>query len=99
MYHDAHPLRSQGALEFEGDRWQRDLSPQGLRFVQALMTRDPAARPSAAEALKHPWLTELQPIRPPTKQAVEEAPEAAPEAKQPRDKSTFRRMQITWSWS
>ena len=115
-------IKKQGVVDYEGDCWQRDLSPQGLRFVKALLSRDPSQRPTAAAALQHPWLTDLQPIRPPIKHAVEEAgvvestTEVSTKATKQREggkdssrdgsregskegKSTFRRMQITWSWS
>lgn len=34
------------------------LSPAGLDFVQGLLQRDPAARMTVTDALRHPWLLE-----------------------------------------
>jgi calcium-dependent protein kinase len=36
--------------------WWRDVSPEAREFVSALLDRDPAKRPTAREALQHPWL-------------------------------------------
>lgn len=42
-------------LDFNRVYWQ-DISEEGRDFVRQLLTRDPAARPTAVEALEHPWL-------------------------------------------
>lgn len=42
-------------LNFDKSYWQ-DISPEAKDFVQRLLDRDEAARPTAAEALAHPWL-------------------------------------------
>ncbi|KAF6262574.1 kinase-like domain-containing protein [Scenedesmus sp. NREL 46B-D3] len=36
--------------------WWAGISDEGKDFVHMLLNRDPAKRPSAKEALKHPWL-------------------------------------------
>eukprot|EP00878_Enallax_costatus_P003362 GHUV01003571.1.p1 GENE.GHUV01003571.1~~GHUV01003571.1.p1 ORF type:complete len:609 (+),score=221.69 GHUV01003571.1:1048-2874(+) len=36
--------------------WWRGISDEGKDFVDSLLQRDPDKRPSAKEALKHPWL-------------------------------------------
>jgi serine/threonine protein kinase len=33
-----------------------EMSEQGIAFIQACVTLDPTARPSAAELIGHPWL-------------------------------------------
>jgi calcium-dependent protein kinase len=45
-------------LDFERPPWGA-LSPAAAGFARALLTRDPAARPTALEALRHPWLRAL----------------------------------------
>lgn len=42
-------------LDFNRSYWQ-DISEEGRDFVKLMLTRDPEARPSAIEALAHPWL-------------------------------------------
>jgi calcium-dependent protein kinase len=36
--------------------WWQGVSPEARAFVAALLDRDPAKRPTAREALQHPWL-------------------------------------------
>lgn len=45
-----------GCVDFAGSFW--DLSPEARDFVESLLATNPNARPSAAEALRHPWLNE-----------------------------------------
>ena len=33
-----------------------EMSEEGIAFIQACVTLDPTARPSAAELIGHPWL-------------------------------------------
>lgn len=44
-------------LDFESPPWP-ELSPQAREFVESLLQRDEAARPTAEQALQHPWLRE-----------------------------------------
>lgn len=47
-----------GQLLFEPtDKWGL-VSDEGKRFIQRLLNRDPAQRPSAAEAMEDPWITD-----------------------------------------
>jgi calcium-dependent protein kinase len=50
-------FRRYAELDFESSPWDV-LSPQAKEFVQRLLQRDPAARPTAEDALRHPWLAE-----------------------------------------
>ena len=45
-------------MDFEREPWPH-VSPEAKALVQALLTRDPARRPTAAEALAHPWFARL----------------------------------------
>jgi len=38
------------------ERWSR-VSPEAIDLIKALLQKDPKRRPSAQEALQHPWLT------------------------------------------
>lgn len=42
-------------LDFNRSYWQ-DISPEARDFVRTLLERDPRKRPTAREALQHPWL-------------------------------------------
>lgn len=42
-------------IKFEGDTWA-EVSTEAKELCKALLTRDPAKRISAAEALEHPWV-------------------------------------------
>ena len=46
-------------LDFAREPWP-DVSEGGKQLVQSLLTRDPAKRPTAAEALAHPWFAQLE---------------------------------------
>jgi len=37
-----------------------EMSEEGIAFIQACVTLDPTARPSAAELIGHPWLAHFQ---------------------------------------
>jgi calcium-dependent protein kinase len=45
-------------MDFDRGPWP-DISADGKALVQALLCRDPACRPTAAEALAHPWFNQL----------------------------------------
>lgn len=44
-----------GVISFPTPDWD-DVSQQAIEFVSHLLQRDPEARPTASEALNHPWL-------------------------------------------
>ena len=48
-----------GSCSFQGDDWMY-ISDEAKRFVQRLMTLDYTKRPTAAEALKDPWITKVE---------------------------------------
>ncbi|GLC38262.1 hypothetical protein PLESTB_000939900 [Pleodorina starrii] len=50
-----------GELDFSRPPWD-EISPLGREFVASLLQRDPAIRPTAAEALHHPWLQRYDPV-------------------------------------
>lgn len=41
------------------DKYRHDGTRDCAAFIEALLTRDPARRPSAKDMLAHPWLTQL----------------------------------------
>ena len=43
------------APSFKGGTWA-EISDAAKSFVSSLLSKDPAARPTAAAALAHPWL-------------------------------------------
>jgi calcium-dependent protein kinase len=45
-------------VSFEGPRWS-GISQEAKEFVSALLTRDPSKRPTALEAMNHPWLKRM----------------------------------------
>ena len=45
---------------FVGEIWDKAISPTAKEFIKAMLTPDPKRRPSAAEALKHPWVANVQ---------------------------------------
>lgn len=45
---------------FVGDIWDQ-ISPSAKDFIKTMLTPDPKLRPSATEALKHPWVVNVQP--------------------------------------
>ncbi|OCH92674.1 Pkinase-domain-containing protein [Obba rivulosa] len=49
-------------VEFH-DRYWHNVSNEAKDFIKTLLNVDPAKRPSAEQALKHPWLTEHEPSR------------------------------------
>jgi serine/threonine protein kinase len=49
-------VNSNGKLGFLGERWP-NISEYGRNFVTTLLTHDEFARPSAEDALRHPWLS------------------------------------------
>ena len=48
-----------GEVSFKDKVWT-EVSQSAKDFITLLLTRDKAARPSAADCLKHPWLTQQQ---------------------------------------
>jgi len=44
-----------GKYSFSGRRWSK-ISKKGRDFISSLLIRDASARPTADQALKHPWL-------------------------------------------
>lgn len=42
-------------LDFKRSCWE-GISPEARDFVAQLLAKDPVARPSAKQALQHPWL-------------------------------------------
>ena len=48
----------EGQFNFDDRIWQT-ISENCKNFIRALLTYNPEERPSAAEALTHPWITEL----------------------------------------
>ena len=59
-------------LDFSRAPWPQ-VSRDGIELVQALLSRDAAKRPTAAEALQHPWFEQLAGS---DSSAAEEPPEA-----------------------
>ncbi|GLI63029.1 hypothetical protein VaNZ11_005889, partial [Volvox africanus] len=49
-----------GDLDFSRSPWDV-ISPAAKEFVSSLLQRDPSIRPTAAEALNHPWLQQYDP--------------------------------------
>jgi len=49
-----------GKYSFDGEVWDK-VSDHGKEFVGLLLQLDPDDRPSATEALEHPWIKEHQP--------------------------------------
>eukprot|EP00193_Tetraselmis_chui_P005819 CAMPEP_0177768638 /NCGR_PEP_ID=MMETSP0491_2-20121128/9833_1 /TAXON_ID=63592 /ORGANISM="Tetraselmis chuii, Strain PLY429" /LENGTH=523 /DNA_ID=CAMNT_0019285469 /DNA_START=235 /DNA_END=1806 /DNA_ORIENTATION=+ len=43
-------------IPFPSNMWER-WSPEAVEFIQFLLQRDPSKRPSAVEAMNHPWIT------------------------------------------
>ena len=48
----------EGAFSFDDRVWQT-ISENAKSFIRALLTYSPDERPSASDALTHPWITEL----------------------------------------
>ena len=55
----AHVVRRilQGKYAFKGRRW-KEISPEAKAFIESLLIQDPAARPTAGDALEDEWLKE-----------------------------------------
>lgn len=52
-----YDLVQDGELKFPSPAWDH-ISPEAMHFIRRLMTRDPDQRPTATEALQHPWLNQ-----------------------------------------
>jgi serine/threonine protein kinase len=46
----------EGSFEFHPEMWE-EISPDAKSLIMRLLTKDPKARITAVEALKHPWMT------------------------------------------
>jgi calcium-dependent protein kinase len=53
--YDTLQLVARAPLEFPSPEWN-DISEQAIDFVTKLLDRDPDRRPTADEALQHPWI-------------------------------------------
>ncbi len=56
-YEIIHKIKT-ADVSFEGPRWA-GISEQAKDFVSSLLTRDPSKRPTALEAMNHPWLKSM----------------------------------------
>jgi serine/threonine protein kinase len=49
-------------LQFPGKSWAEEITPRAsaaaIEFMRSLMALDPVQRPTASQALLHPWLAE-----------------------------------------
>lgn len=52
-----------GPLEFPSPEWD-SISVEAIDFVTLLLDRDPLSRPTAAEAMQHPWIAKHIPVEP-----------------------------------
>ena len=52
----------EGQFNFDDRVWQT-ISENCKNFIRALLTYNPEERPSAEDALTHPWITELATIQ------------------------------------
>ena len=59
---NTYALVQEGNVTFPSPAWD-EISPKAIAFIKRLMMKDPDACPTAAEALKDPWLQqdEVQP--------------------------------------
>jgi len=48
----------EGQFNFDDRIWQT-ISEECKNFIRALLTYNPEERPSASDALQHPWITNL----------------------------------------
>jgi calcium-dependent protein kinase len=60
---DTLNLVSHGELEFPSPEWD-DISSTAKDFVQKLLDRNPDRRPTADEALHHPWIRQYVDVKP-----------------------------------
>jgi len=47
-------------VSFNDPVWMEGVSSQGIDFVRSLLNRDPEKRPTAEEALQHPWIQKIR---------------------------------------
>lgn len=47
-------------VDYTGEEWDL-VSPEGVAFVQSLLTRDPRARLTATQVMSHPWTMQTEP--------------------------------------
>ena len=52
------PFITVGTIRQELEKMEGPIEPGCIRFIESLLTVDPVKRPSAKEALQHPWLQE-----------------------------------------
>ena len=74
-----------GDYKFEPEEYWANVSQTARDFVTACLTIDPAARPTAEEALKHPWLASATPHYVPDP----ESPSGGPKDLLPQVKKAF----------
>ena len=74
-----------GDYKFEPEEYWANVSQTARDFLTACLTIDPAARPTAEEALKHPWLASATPHYVPDP----ESPSGGPKDLLPQVKKAF----------
>ena len=74
-----------GDYKFEPEEYWANVSQTARDFVTACLTIDPASRPTAEEALKHPWLASATPHYVPDP----ESPSGGPKDLLPQVKKAF----------
>jgi serine/threonine protein kinase len=51
-------LVKEGILEFPSPEWD-SISDEAMDFIRQLLDRNPKTRPTAAQAMKHPWIAKV----------------------------------------
>ncbi|EPT03224.1 hypothetical protein FOMPIDRAFT_1022546 [Fomitopsis schrenkii] len=86
-----------GDYKFEPEEYWANVSQTARDFVAACLTIDPDARPTAEEALKHPWLASATPHYVPDPESPSGGPkDLLPQVKKAFDaKKTFRKAVLS----
>ena len=71
-----------GKFVFPAEEWD-GISQEGKDFVSLLMSKLPGRRPSAKEALEHPWFAQALGLATPVPPVVEAEAAAAPAVVEP----------------